>query len=88
MHGIHKVRNYKNVMKNIIFIDLWNPLQNVCDFPFVLLSYLDVQAFLLQTGVKIQDNVILDSFRSMRFGGVFFPGYGSWGVVRCGVASG
>ena len=51
-----------------------NPLKHMCDFPFVLLQYLDLQAFLQQTGIKVQENVIPDSFRSIVFGGFFFPG--------------
>jgi hypothetical protein len=46
----------------------------MCDFPFVLLQYLDLQAFLQQTGIKVQENVIPDSFSSIVFGGFFFPG--------------
>ena len=46
----------------VTLIDLCNPLKNMCDVPFVSLSYLDLQASLLQTGVKVQENVILDSF--------------------------
>ena len=58
----------------VILIDLCNPLKNMRDFPFVLSSYSDLQAFLLQTGVKIQENMIPDSFRSMLLGGFFFRG--------------
>ena len=58
----------------VILIDLCNPLESMCDFPFVLLSYLDLQAFLLQNGVKMQESVIPNSFRSMLFGGTLFPG--------------
>ena len=52
-----------------ILIDVCNPLKNMCDFSFVLLSYLDYLAFLLQTSVKMQESVISDSFRSMLLGG-------------------
>ena len=55
----------------MIFRDVCNPFKSMCDFPFVLLSYLDLQASLQQTGVKIQEYVIPDSFRSM-FVGDFF----------------
>ena len=56
----------------VILIDLFNPLKTCVIPDLFLLSYLDLQAFLLQTGVKIQENVIPDSFRSMFFA-VFFP---------------
>ena len=54
------------------FIDLCDPLKNMSGFPFVSLSYLDFQASLQQTGVKIQENVVPDSFRSMIIRGTFF----------------
>ena len=86
---MHSKKLSKPIIIIVIVIDVCNPLKNMCDFPFVLLSYLDLQAFLQQTSVNIQENVIPDSFRSMLFGGTFFTdSYGSWGVVRRGVASG
>ncbi len=64
------------VTTNIIIIFLsivfYNPLKNMCDSPFVLLQYLDLQAFMQQTGIKVQENVIPDSFSSIVFGGLFF----------------
>ena len=58
----------------VFFVVFYNPSKNMCDFPFVLLQYLDLQAFLQQTGIKVQENVIPDSFPSIVFGGTFFPG--------------
>ena len=65
-HGIHKVRNYKK------YYDYYD----FDRFVFVLLSYLDLQAFVLQTGVEIQENVFPDSFRCM-FVFLFLDSYGS-----------
>ena len=58
----------------VCFIIVYNHLKNMCDFPFVLLQYLDLQAFLQQTSIKVQENVIPDSFPSIVFGVFFFPG--------------
>ena len=57
----------------VILIDLCNPLKSMCDFPFVLLSSFDLKAFLLPTGIELQEHVIPDVFWS------FFPpdSYGS-----------
>ena len=46
----------------------------VCDFAFVLMAHFHLQAFLLHTSIKVHENVIPDSFRSMFFGGFSFPG--------------
>ena len=68
-----KHRNSSKHVDSCVVCRLWKISKIAFDVPFVLMALLDLQGFPLQAGINVQENVILDSFRSMLIGGFAFP---------------